>query len=93
MISRSGESGTTEPSFADEFNVSQEYAVLVCDLRLAAVSLPFRVCCHYIYLGAGLIAFSDAYYDFSDKSPEEAQYGSLANLKCSAALTIVGFCA
>ena len=31
------------PSFADEFVVPQEDAVLVFDVRLAAVSLPFQV--------------------------------------------------
>ena len=30
-----------DPSFADEFNVRQEYAVLVFDVRRAVVSLPF----------------------------------------------------
>ena len=32
-----------DPSFADEFNVPQEDAVLVFDVRRAAVSLPFQV--------------------------------------------------
>ena len=32
-----------EPSFADEFNVPQECAVLVLDVRRAAVSLPFQI--------------------------------------------------
>ena len=31
------------PSFADEFNVSQEDAVSVFDVRRAVVSLPFQV--------------------------------------------------
>ena len=30
------------PSFADKFNVPQEYAVLAFDVRRAAVSLPFQ---------------------------------------------------
>ena len=32
-----------DPSFVDEFNVLQEGAVLVFDVRRAAVSLPFQV--------------------------------------------------
>ena len=32
-----------DPSFADESNVTQEYAVLVFDVLRAAVSLPFQV--------------------------------------------------
>ena len=32
-----------DPSFADEFNVPQEYAVLVFDVRRAAVSLPLQI--------------------------------------------------
>ena len=32
-----------DPSFADEFDVPQEDAVLVFDVPLAAVSLPFQV--------------------------------------------------
>ena len=31
------------PTFADEFNALQEDAVLVFDVRRAAVSLPFQV--------------------------------------------------
>ena len=34
-----------DPSFADEFNVPQEDAVLVFDVRRAAVSLPFSSAC------------------------------------------------
>ena len=34
-----------DPSFTDEFNVFQEYAVLVIDVRRAAVSLPFQIHC------------------------------------------------
>ena len=32
-----------DPSFADEFNVPQEYAVLVFEVHRAPVSLPFQV--------------------------------------------------
>ena len=31
------------PSFAGEFNVPQEYAVLVLDVRRAWISLPFQI--------------------------------------------------
>ena len=32
-----------DPLFADEFNIPQEYTVLIFDVRRAAVSLPFQV--------------------------------------------------
>jgi hypothetical protein len=32
-----------DPSFTDAFNVPQEDAILVYDVRLDAVSLPFQV--------------------------------------------------
>ena len=48
------------PSFADEFNVSQEYAVLVFDVRRAAVSLPFQVYRLKVLVEAGLVTFSSA---------------------------------
>ena len=47
-----------DPSFADEFNVGQEDAVLVFDERRAAVSLPFQVHCLKVLVEAGLVAFS-----------------------------------
>ena len=50
-------------------------------------------------VGAGLVAFSSACFEFADKVPEEAQHGSLANLPeiCSSHLhgiskvAVVGF--
>ena len=39
-----------DPSFVDEFNVSQGYAVLVFDVRRAAVSLiSLQICIHFYY--------------------------------------------
>ena len=69
-----------DPSFADKFNVPQEYAVLVFNVRRAAVSPPFQVHRLQMLIGAGLIAFSNACFEFADEGPEEAQHGSLANL-------------
>ena len=43
-------------TFADEFNVPQEYAVLVFDVRRAAVSLPFHVHRLKVLVEPGLVA-------------------------------------
>ena len=69
-----------DPSFADEFNVPQEDAVLVFDVHRAAVSLPFQVYRLKVLVEAGLVAFSIACFEFADEVPEEAQHGSLAHL-------------
>ena len=69
-----------DPMLADEFNVPQEYAVLVFDVRRAAVSLPFQVHRLQVRVDAGLIAFSSACFEFADEVPEEAQHGNLAHL-------------
>ena len=69
-----------DPSFADEFNVSQEYAVFVLDVRRAAFSLPFRFHHLQVLAEAGLIAFPNACFEFADEGSEEAQHGILANL-------------
>ena len=69
-----------DPSFADEFNVPQEYTVLVFDVRQAVVSLPFQIRRLEMLVEAGLVAFSSACLEFADEVPEEAQHGSLANL-------------
>ena len=66
------------PSFSDEFNVPQEDAVLVFDVRRAAVSLPFQVHRLKVLAEAGLVAFSNACFEFADKVPKEAQRGSHA---------------
>ena len=67
-------------SFADEFNVSQQTAVLVFDELRAAVSLPFQVHCLKMPIEAGVVAFPDACFEFADVGPAEAQHGGLANL-------------
>ena len=69
-----------DPSFADEFNVPQKYAVLVFYVRRAAVSLPFQVHRLKVLVEAGLVAYSSACFEFADEVPEEAQHGSLAHL-------------
>ena len=50
-----------DPSFADEFNVPQQYEVLVFDVRRAAVSLPFQVHRLKVRVEAGLVALTTAY--------------------------------
>ena len=69
-----------DPSFADEFNVPQEDAVLVFDVARAAVSLPFQVHCLQVLVEAGLVAFLSACFEFADEVPKEARHGSLAHL-------------
>ena len=69
-----------DPSFADEFNVPQEDAVLVFDVRRGAVSLPFQVHRLKVLVVAGLVAFSSACFEFANEVPKEAQHGSLAHL-------------
>ena len=69
-----------DPSFADEFNVPQEDAVLVFNVRRAAVSLPFQVHRLEVLVKAGLVLFSSACFEFADEVPKEAQHGSLAHL-------------
>ena len=69
-----------DPSFADEFNVSQEDAVLVFDVRRAAVSLPFQVHRLKVLVEAGLVAFLSVCFEFANEVPKEAQPGSLAHL-------------
>ena len=68
-----------DPSFADEFNVPQEDAVLVFDVRRAAVSLPFQVHRLKGLVEAGLVAFWIACFEFADGVPKKAQHGSLAH--------------
>ena len=68
------------PSFVDEFTVPQEDAVLVFDVRRAAVSLPYQVHRLKVLVGAGLVAFSSACFEFANEVPEEARHGSLAHL-------------
>ena len=58
---------SSDPSFADEFNVPQEDAVFVFDVRRAAVSLPFQVHRLKVLVEAGPIAFSSACFEFADE--------------------------
>ena len=69
-----------DPSFADEFNIHQDYAVLVFDVRRAAVLLRFQVHRLERLVEGGLVAFWIACFEFADEVPEEAQHGTLANL-------------
>ena len=66
-----GDLALRDPSFADEFNVPQAYAVLVFDVRRAAVSLPFQGHHLKVLVEAGLVAFSSAYFEFMDEVPKE----------------------
>ena len=56
-----------DPSFADEFNVPQEFGGLVLDIRRASVSIPFQIHRHNVLVEAGLVAFSSACFEFADK--------------------------
>ena len=70
----------SDPLFVGEFNVPQEYAVLVFDVCRAAVSLPFQVHRLKMLVEASLVAFLSACFEFADEVPKEAQHGSLAHL-------------
>ena len=59
-----------DPSFADEFNVPQEDAVLGFDVRRAAISLPFQVQRLKVLVEAGLVAFSSACFEFANEVPK-----------------------
>ena len=70
-----------DPLFADEFNVRQKDAVLVFDVRRAAVSTPFQVHRLKVLVEAGLVTFSrGACFEFANEVPKEAHHGSLAYL-------------
>ena len=69
-----------DPSFADEFNIPQEYAVLVFDVRRVAVSLPFQVRHLKVLVEAGLVAFSSACFEFVDEVAKKSQHCNLAHL-------------
>ena len=56
-----------DPSFANEFNVLQEDAIFVFDLRRATVSLPFQVHRLKVFVEVGLVAFSSACFEFADE--------------------------
>ena len=61
-----------DPSLADESNVPQEDAVVVFDVRRAAVSLPFPVHRLQVLVEAGLVAFSSACFEFANEVPERS---------------------
>ena len=61
-----------DPSFVDEFNVLQEYAVLVFDVRRAVVSPPFQVHRLKVLVEADLVTFSSACFEFVDGSPSKS---------------------
>ena len=90
-----------DPSFADELNVPQEDAVLVFDVRRAAVSLPFQIHRLKVLVEAGLFALSRACLEFANEVPNEAQHGSLVHLPKGFSshlhdlpkVAIMGFCA
>ena len=79
--------------------VSQEYAVLVFDVRRAAVLLPFQIHRLQVLVEAGLIAFPIACFEFADEVPEQAQHGSLviiskifvSHLRDLSKVALVGF--
>ena len=73
-----------DPSLADD--VPQEDAVLVFDVRRAAVSVLFQVHRLKVLVEAGLVASSSACFEFANEVPKEAQHGSLAALHSSAEL-------
>ena len=90
-----------DPSFADEFNVPQEDAVLVFDVRRAAVSLPFQIHRLKMLVEADLVAFSSTCFEFANEVPKKAQHGSLvhfpkffsSHLHDLSKVAVVGFCA
>ena len=90
-----------DTSFADDFNVSRVYAVLVFGVRRAAVSLPFQVHRLKALVEAGLVAFSSACFELAEEVPKGAQHGSLAHLPKVfsshipgiSKVVVVGFCA
>ena len=59
-----------DSTFADEFNVPQEDAVLVFDVRRAAVSLPFQFHRLKVHVEAGLVAFLSVCFEFADEVPK-----------------------
>ena len=56
-----------DQSFAEVFNVPQEYSVLVFGKRRAAISLPFQIHRLRMLVEAGLVAFSSACFEFADE--------------------------
>ena len=73
-----------EPSdllFADEFDVFQEYAALVFDVRRAAVSLPFQVHRLKVLVEDGLVAFSSACFELRAKFQKKRSTAALRTFR------------
>ena len=69
-----------DQSFADDFNVLQEYAILVFGVRRDEIPLSFQIHRIKMLVKAGLVTFLNACFVVADEVPEEAQLGSLRNL-------------
>ena len=59
-----------DSTFADEFNIPQEYDVLVLDVGRVSVSLHFQARRLKVLVEAGLVAFSSACFEFADEAPK-----------------------
>ena len=70
-----------DPSFADEFSVSRQYAVLVFGVHRAAVSLPFQVYRLYMLVEVGLVAFSSACSSLRTKSQKKLSTAALRTFR------------
>ena len=81
-----------DPLFADMFNIPQNYAILVFDVRRVAVSLPFQVYRLKVLVEAGLVAFSSACFEFAGEVPKEARHGIFAKLHGFSKVAVMGFC-
>ena len=71
----------SDPSFADKFNVPQEYAVIVIDERRAEVSLPFQVHRLKALVEAGLAAFSSVCFELRTKSQKKVSTAALRTFR------------
>ena len=56
-----------DPSFVDEFNIPQEYTVLVFDVRRAMVLHLFQIYRPWMIVDVGLFAFLSACFEFADE--------------------------
>lgn len=65
----SGGCGTIEPIVRDKSNVPPQVTVLVVDEVRASVSPPFQVHRLRLLMETGLIAFTDACFEFADVDP------------------------
>lgn len=58
------------PSFANDFNISQQVTAFVFDESRAAVSLPFQAHRLQVLIATNPIAFPDACFEFADVGQE-----------------------